>query len=113
MTTSVLLAHVGYLNSHDIHTLRDFALEAPDPWRNVLTNLIDGCVETYDASTKAELLQAKLDDINSDVKSVAGHIRTEMTNLREVFAQRGLIPESTLTEFELAISEQLSILEGD
>jgi hypothetical protein len=69
VTTSVLMSHVGYLNDHDLQVLRDFALEAPDPWRNALNNLISAADELYrEQELKEEvdelagaLLRARLD----------------------------------------------------
>lgn len=40
MTTSVLLNQMGELNEYDLQVLRDYALEAPKPWRNALNELI-------------------------------------------------------------------------
>lgn len=40
MTTSMLLNQVGELNDYDLQVLRDYAIEAPTPWRNVFERLI-------------------------------------------------------------------------
>lgn len=40
MTTSVLLTQSGELSDYDMQVLRDYAVEAPQPWRNALGQLI-------------------------------------------------------------------------
>jgi hypothetical protein len=59
------MSHVGYLNDHDLQVLRDFALEAPDPWRNALNHLISAADELY----REQELQEEVDELASALLS--------------------------------------------
>jgi len=111
MTTSILLSHVGELNGHDFHVLRDFALEAPEVWRNALTRLVQAGEQVEDAVERAEAAEADLADAKQTMKVVAEKIQKRVVELRRVFEQ-AVVTEEVFVNFEADMKDLLSEMES-
>lgn len=72
MTTSVLSTHAHELTGHDIQCLRDFALEAPWEWKQLLT----ACADLVDASGNMDA------DGIRDMVAENERLDEEVTNLK-------------------------------
>lgn len=110
MTTSVLLSHVGELNGHDLRVIRDFAIEAPEPWRNALSRLTEAAEAARDMESKVESVQETLDDMEHTVAEAVKKLKQTVETLKRTF-ENAVITATAFSNFEIEIKEVLTELE--
>ncbi len=110
MTTSVLLSHVGELNGHDLLILKDFAIEAPEPWRNAIDRLVEATVNEEASEKRAEAAEESFKDAKQTMEETALKMKKTLEKLRRTFEQ-AVITESALASFEGEMSELIKELE--
>ncbi len=113
MTTTIVSPLSGELNGHDVQALRDFALEAPYEWRQLLTacaDLVEDGVDNAplaDAEEENEDLKDALENYRETAELTIGRIRTEL----KAFCDKKLRTNADVTDLRRVIEDELTDIE--
>lgn len=106
MTTSVLNTFTsGPLNDFDLQVLRDYALEAPEPWRHAFDRLIAAAEEQF----REEELLAEIAELKEKMKTARGEVLSLVLACQAELAKNA----PSLTELVEKVSDQLESLADD